>query len=467
MDEIGFLESRTSEVTTSRTEGRRSLSVSTGSFDTAIASCRTNALRNTAVGARDVLRENGTLLLAIDGWPRHAISNDRSFTRTLNLVRRRNARRIRRTLREAGFDSVRLYGVFPSISDPSFVYPLSDGKAVRWFIDNKLSAYRRPLARAAHATGAFEQIQPGYVAVCDVGPRSFTPDSAVTSVSYNRTLTFELESGDLARVRKAPRLGTHDATTRNEQSVLDHLIRSGENVPDEVTHTLPSGSLTTSPTGATRIELPASGVPIAEQIEPDPSAVRTSLDTAFEWLASFQEAYRGEEVVYTPDDLRSRAAFPEVGITGMPAIDSPVTSFVAPCHGDFHPWNVYASDGDVTTVIDWEYATRRGDPAVDPAHFLLYVCSIVGDDFGEGFELLCASDTPYSTAVGKSLDRYCERVGLSRRAIVAALSYAHVHTLRTLSELRDPSVCADLYRTYESRFGIVTAEFESAIETLG
>ena len=36
------------------------------------------------------------------------------------------------------------------------------------------------------------------------------------------------------------------------------------------------------------------------------------------------------------------------------------------CHGDFHPHNLLAKDGDVTAILDWS-SCRIGDPAADVA----------------------------------------------------------------------------------------------------
>ena len=40
------------------------------------------------------------------------------------------------------------------------------------------------------------------------------------------------------------------------------------------------------------------------------------------------------------------------------------------CHGDFHPYNVLAKDGEVTAILDWT-ACRIGDPAMDIASTLV------------------------------------------------------------------------------------------------
>jgi aminoglycoside phosphotransferase (APT) family kinase protein len=40
------------------------------------------------------------------------------------------------------------------------------------------------------------------------------------------------------------------------------------------------------------------------------------------------------------------------------------------CHGDFHPYNVLAKDGEITAILDWT-ACRIGDPAMDIASTLV------------------------------------------------------------------------------------------------
>lgn len=441
--------------------------VPTATFDTVVAACRTNTLYDVAVAARHALRRDGALLLAVDGWSHHLQTANRSPIRALARAFRGNAWSVRRTLQQAGFEEITLYGVFPSVADPKFIYPLSDDSAIEWFVENRLNGWMGIAAQAAHTVGMFGEGQPGYLAVYDAAAGGPSPESAVTRVSLNRVLTFELDGGDLVRVRKAPRANAGDATIRREQRVLDTLLDDEVDVPDAVTSTLPAGSLSTSPMGTVRSESPVAGTPIGDRLDADPATVRDVLDVAFDWLASFQQAYRGETVVRDSDDLHRRASCPKLGVTDPPSLRAPVTSFVAPCHGDFHLWNVYADDSGVTTVIDWEYATRRSDPAIDPAHFLLYVCAHVGEDFEAGFETLCASETPYSTAVRASLDRYCEQVGLSRRTVVGALPYAHVHTLRTLRELGEPPAYPELCRKYEPRLATIAANFENVVETLG
>ena len=442
-------------------------SVPTESFDTAVAACRTNTLSDVAVAVRRTLRRDGTLLLAVDGWSHHLRTADQSLTGALADVLRRNAWHVRRTLQKAGFEAITLYGVFPSVAEPKFIYSLSDDSAVEWFIENRLDGWKQIGARAAHTVGAFGECQPGYLAVCDLSADDSAPDSEVTRVSLNRVVTFELDGGELAHLRKTPRLAGGDATIKQEQRVLDHLLDDGADAPDAVTSTLPAGAVTDSPIGAVRLEAPGTGRPIGSRLTADPSAVRDVLDTAFAWLASFQEAYRGETVVRDPEDLSRRAQCPEFGVTDVPSLDAPVASFVAPCHGDFHQWNVFADDDDVTTVIDWEYATKRADPAIDPAHFLLDVCAHVDEDFETGFERLCASETPLSTEVRASLDRYCERVGLQRRAVVAALPYTYVHTLRRLRELGEPPAYPALRRKHEPHLATIATNLESVVETLG
>lgn len=195
--------------------------------------------------------------------------------------------------------------------------------------------------------------------------------------------------------------------------------------------------------------------------------MRAALDSCLDWLASFQSAFRGDDVVLDRATLRRRARCPQLGVTEPKTVGDPVETFVTPCHGDFHPWNVFVDDEGVTGVIDWEYATERGDPAIDVAHFLLYTCDDVGESFAYGFDRLCATETPCSTAVRESLDGYCDRTGLDRNAIVAALPAAHAHTMRRLAALGKPPAYDALQRKYERRLEIVGDRFDAVVATLG
>lgn len=313
-----------------------------GPFDTVVGACQPATLAGMATTARQALGDDGLVVLGIDGWAQHLRTETQSATRALAALPRGNAWYIRRTLRRVGFKELTLYGVFPSIAEPKFIYPLADDTAVEWFIENRLTGWMDVAARVAHTAGMFEEGQLGYLAVCDGATDGTGPESAVTRVSYNRVVTFEFDGRHLARVRKAPRPSAGDATIRREQRVLDDLLNESTRaaVPTAVTSALPVGSLTASPTGAVRVESPVGGKPIGTWLDTDPVAVRNVLDTAFEWLASFQIAYRGRRVVREPDELRHRSRCPVLGVRDPPAYNSSVVSFVAPCHGDFHPWNV-------------------------------------------------------------------------------------------------------------------------------
>lgn len=438
--------------------------VSASSMDTVVASCRSGTLAAMATAGEHALRRDGMLLLAIDGWPHHLRTEHRSLTGVVADLPRRNALAIRRTLRKAGFGEIVLYGVYPSISEPAFIYPLSNDDVITWFVENHFSVAMRRAMRASHALGVFGAAQPGYLAVCRGTENDVRPDSSLARLTYNRVLTFELENGRLARVTKAPRPGAGEAMNRREQHILDALLAS--DVPGDVADTLPVGSLTSSPTGATRLESAATGTPLGEHLESDPAALRDVLDVAFDWLARFQEAYRGDRVVRHTDELTERARCPELGVTDPPALDEPVLSFESPCHGDFHIWNVFVDEAGVSEVIDWEYAIDKGDPALDAARFLLFACTEIGDDFETGFEMLCASDTAYAMQVREALDEYYDGVGLARRAVVGAFPYVYPHILGSLRELGEPPAYTALSSTFESRYEVVVENFDESVEIL-
>lgn len=458
------LEGLTDHLVTVDLDGDVASPGSAASMDTIVALCRSGTLPAMATAGEHALRRDGTLILAVDGWPHHLRTEHRSVTGALAALPRRNAPAIRRTLRTAGFDQVTLYGVYPSISEPNFIYPLSNDDVIAWFIENHFSGGIQRAMRASHAIGVFGAGQPGYLAVYSGAGNGFQPDPSFTRLTYNRVLTFELEASRLSRVKKAPRPGSGDGMNRREQHILDELLAS--DVPSDIADTLPVGSLTSSPTGATRLETAVTGTPLGKQLEPDPLALRDVLDVAIDWLARFQRTYRGERVIRDTDELIERARCPELGVTDPPTLDGPVLSFVSPCHGDFHIWNVFVDDAGASKVIDWEYALGQGDPALDMARFLLFACTEMGEDFETGFEMLCASDTPYSTQVREALDEYCESVGLARRAVVGAFPYVYPHILGTLRELGKPPAYAALSRTFESRYETIATNFEDSVEIL-
>lgn len=435
-------------------------------FDTVVAACRSKPLGDVVSAANRALSRDGRLLLAVDGWTNNLRVDGRSPTGALADAPRGNAWYVRRTLQRAGFDDISLYGVFPSIADPMYVYPLSEDGVVEWFLDNRLNGWKNVAGRVANSAGIFAQGQPGYLAVCDRESGGYTPGPTLQRTSLNRVICFEFTDGEVTRLRKLPRPPVTDATIRNEDRVL---AAAREEVGEGSTlgGTLPDGRTVSSPIGTVRLEQPATGSFVGDRIDADPAAVRSTLDPSLEWLASFQSAFRGDDLELDAATLRQRARCPPLDVTDPPTIGESVETFATACHGDFHPYNVFVDDEGITGVIDWEYASERGDPAIDVAHFLLYTCDDVGEDFDAGFERLCAAETPCSTAVRESLDDYCDRTGLDRNAIVAALPAAHVHTIRRLADLGEPPAYESLRQKYERRLATVTDRFDDVIETLG
>lgn len=226
-------------------------------FDTVVGACRTNPLTNVVSAARQALSHDGTLILGVDGWSNQLRVDGRSPVQAFTDIPRGNAWYVRRTLRKAGFDDVSLYGVFPSIAEPTYVYPLSSESVVGWFLDNRLNGWKKAAARVANSATIFDQGQPGYLAVCDRAAEGHTPASTLGRVSHNRVISFEFVEGELDHLRKIPRPRSTDATIRNEHRVLTALLDEvGERSP--LGDTLPTSWAMSSPLGTVRLERPAS-----------------------------------------------------------------------------------------------------------------------------------------------------------------------------------------------------------------
>ncbi len=411
------------------------------------------------------LARDGTLLYAVDGWAVNLRAEAWSPTKALGDVLRRNSRRLRRSLERAGFSDIEIYGVYPDIREPEFVYPVTETDATRWFIDHAFGGLLERGARLAHRTAVFRDGQPGYLVVASPQDPTEKVDKSVAQITYNRVVTFDLEGTDLSRVEKMPRPGGA-ATVRAEQMILDSLRASSTDVPPSVLDSLPNGSIAHGPTGPIRQEEAVTAPPIADHVEPTPDGFAQTLEVAFDWLAAFQSAYRGPARTIEPSTLHRRVYCPRLGITDPPRFSEPVESFEAPVHGDFHPWNVFSDGTEVTGVLDWEYGTESGDPAIDAALFLLHAAALVGDGFEDGFERVFAEDTAYSAVARDAIQNYTSAVGLDSRAVVAALPYAPIHIIESLVEQGKPPGYVPLCHRYGPWVEEIVASMDGLRETI-
>ncbi|WP_418280274.1 hypothetical protein [Halorubrum sp. DTA98] len=467
-------------------------------YDTVVADLagrhRPDSLAATVDGLTDHLSPSGALLLLLDGWPRLGGVTDAIDLgeptrgapdgRSISQALRTGVRGYERRLSRMGFDEVDLYALVPDSTDPSSVIPVDDPGAIRRLLDTGLSdgtTVQRLItlaASGAHGTGVLDRCWPAYLAVCHVDGDAdgsdrhgidrdeivrhrsdggsaddglAVPDTngLVTRGGGRSTVLVEDADGSLAGVTKVPHRRAHAEFTLDEVRTMRELRESERDAPDSqgildeatsipVPRTIPEGSLTMTRFGPTYSETPARGAPLSGALSRDPERFRRVLELGFDWLVRLQSRYGTEPANWSPAVVRDELRFPEFGLE-PPSIDDPIRLFKTPCHGDFHPKNVFVdgnadggSDeiGPVTAVIDWELGDTAGNPIADPGFFVLQTARLVFGGLEAGIDAAFTTPGPYADAVRDVVGDYCDAVGIERRAFVTCLPVVWIHRLR-------------------------------------
>ena len=429
----------------------------------------------------------------------------RSVTESLRLGRSG----YERSLLGAGFDTVDLYGLVPGPADPSYVVPVDDVDAVRRLLDVGVSngtGIERLLSCAAdlgHRTGLLDRCWPAYLAVCYAGGGSipsggggdaggggdlgvgdlgggsyagggarsesdrgegsdgaFCPEtSGLLTRGGGRSTILVDDDGALSGVTKVPHRRAHAEFSLDEYRTMRHLraddrrtdppgILTDHDAPS-IPETIPDGSLTMTRFGPTYHEDPAHGTPLAGAITPDPERFRRVLELGFDWLLRMQVGYGEEGTERSPEVVREDLTVPELDLY-PPEPVGPVRLFDAPCHGDFHPKNVFVGGmegtstgaqprsettiGPVTAVIDWELGGLADNPFVDSAFFALQTARLTFGGLEAGIDAAFASPGPYADALREVVGAYCDAVGLSRRGFITCLPAVWIRRLRRCAD---------------------------------
>jgi SAM-dependent methyltransferase len=401
-----------------------------------------HALRDRITTLRRLLVEDGTLLAVLDGSI-HQTGLVRSsgllpvssngHASTVDALReglRSSASGYRRLLRDSGFGGIDLCALLPAQDDVGLAFRVDDRNATEWVIDRHLSPKAALLATATHRLGVLEQLYPNYLAVCTNGSSESTrttgfTDGRVVIPGYGRSIVLDVSSNRVETARKVPNSTTYAETTARENRILEALSAAKH----PITRTLPSGTAGRSVFGESRIETPVRGRPLADLIEPTPEAFRTVLTIGLDWLSRFQGAFRAGTVLKSPAEVRSDLRYDRLPVRTPPEPTEPIELFVTPSHGDLNPWNLFVDGTTITSVLDWEYATLRGNPVGDVGMLVLNLCAHAFEDFEQGLQAVFERETPYSAAFEEAIGRYCDAVDLAPRAIDNYLPYACTQAL--------------------------------------
>lgn len=388
---------------------------------------------------RELLDETGTLCFTADGWPKTT-----GLTSLAGLegngeapggsVRPGTADGYRSLARTVGFDHVSVYALVPNATRPLFVFDVDDSRAVEQFADfvvrdaGRFAGAGKRLLRLGDRSGLLKQCYPSYLVVCtddtDQPASKFTEPLLKSGRARSVVLESSTDGDGVERVWKFPNRAGHAPLTERENTVLASLTTRDE----PITETLPDGDSVSSRFGAARTERPVIGEPLSELLEDDPESFGRVLRLGLEWLAEFQRTFRGDRIERSPATIRKDLEFDPAGVEA-PSVTEPLELFFAPVHGDFMSQNIYTDEGEITTVIDWEYGAADANPIIDAGLFLLDVASQLAGNPVAGLETVLAADSEYIEQVRDCVGSYCDTVGLSRRAFELYLPAAYLHRL--------------------------------------
>lgn len=422
-----------------------------GAFDTIVTTeavfDRTEpspSLDSTVVSLRERLADRGTLILLLDGWVRllglvdalgiESGSSKREVASATGLRRllRSNSRGYQSLLEANGFKTVNTYALWPTRKLPGAIFNTDSQSAIKRVVGSP-SPGARGAERAAHLLAdtfskwnILSYFYPSYLIVCtNENPTTTDGWEQLLLSGRSRSVVMDLCDGDLRRVTKVPSRQQHASFIEREASILQRLHETDA----QVTNTLPTGTLTQSRFGSVYVEQPVSGTVLTESMETSVEGFRATLEVGLRWLRQFQQTYRGDDIVLSPEDVQCDLSFERFGLTS-PSVSEPVRMFETPCHGDFTPKNIYVHDDGVSEVLDWEYSSLSGYPVTDLAYYVLRSAMSTFGGLKAGIETAFVDETPYSSVLRSLITEYCDELGIPVRAFIRYLPYPWIRHLK-------------------------------------
>ncbi|WP_226007306.1 phosphotransferase [Natrinema salinisoli] len=429
----------------------RRLPFSAGAFDTIVADFTGKRdLRSRLDRLTDCLAADGSLIFTADGWPSNTPlarvlgfdRADQESSRSIGDLSPGTADGYRSLARSVGFDDISVYTLFPDASRPLYAFDVDSDRALETILSSHSNAYDRfgdaiePATRRGHRL--VKQCYPTYLVACTNSPEppAFEFSDPLVVQGRTRTVVLNLDESGIDTVWKIPNRNAHRPYTSNENAVIAEL-RSRE---APITSTLPAGEALESRFGPVRKERPVDGTPLEEEIDGGVESFERVLRLSFDWLIDFQRAFRSESFVRSADAVREDLTFEPADLVAS-RIDEDVETFTTPVHGDYMPGNIHHEDGEITSVIDWEYGSLAASPVVDAGFLLLNVASWVVQNFRERVRTILCRRNEYSRRVRSCVRDYCDAVGLPYRSFELYLPAAYLHRI-----VRDREL--DAVRTY-------------------
>ena len=409
-----------------------------GAFDTIVADLTDRPVGDPTEflqGLRALCAPGGSLLVLVDGWTRRrgltvrAGLEDTPPSSPAGLPG--TPRGLRSLGTDLGFESASVYALAPTAARPLYVFDVESRGAsaqLATFLaedGGRLQRALEPLVTAAITTPLVRSLYPSYLLVCTDEPTGAPFDIADPLVvgGRARSVLLDVEDGAVDRVVKVPNTHAHRDLARREHAVLTSLLEAD----DPIVETLPGGTLLETGFGPTRSEEPMGGRTLERTLTGSSDDVEQVLEQGLGWLARFQTVYGGDPVTLEAAVVEERLRFDPLEVV-PPPIETPITTFPTPVHGDYLPGNITVEEGSVRGVIDWEYASLEGYPSVDAGMFLQQVAAAGAGGFESGLRAL-AGETDIADTLRRHLREYCSTVGLPPETLVTCFSAVWVHRL--------------------------------------
>ena len=393
-----------------------------------------------------LLAEDGTLLVIVNGWPRElGVSGlvgmgdpPSDWRRRLKAGIRAWSDLLSKSLQKWELSINGQYALLSTDRhENQRVFDVRSQEALQWLLQGPDKTARTPSLRMARVIallgqhlGVLEQCYPRYLFSCHFAEhKSSDGNIGLLIAGKNRSTIIEFDGSTIDVVRKIP--NSHHQSPLNEraQSVTDRIGGS-------VSSTIPESKGQRTKFGFERREQPLSGTTLDQTIEATSESLEDHLEMVVDWLLELHRETRSRTVELTPADVETMLTDARFGLVDPAVpIEVPIKLPEVVTHGDFFGSNIYHDGEDVTGVIDWEWALPGGIPFVDLGFFLLQYAAFVGDskgqDFAYGYKTVFIEDTDFGRVSGTALERYCEEFGLPINVFEAFLPLAYVERSRT------------------------------------
>lgn len=409
-----------------------------GSFETIFADLAgSDDVRSTLVELQKYLSADGSLLFLADGWTRTGgvtdlLGEDRNRSSSGGGLRPGTATGYRSLAQSIGFDDVTVYALVPTASRPLYAFDVECEEAIPTIFESYarhrgvVGSCIKEVMKILTKTGVLKKCYPSFLIACsnDPKPPAFKFTNPVVVSGRTRSVVLDMGADGVEEIYKVPNRADHAPFTERENR-LTSALRSE---PASISSTIPGGETVGSELGPARRVRPVAGRPLDEAVGRDAESLERVLRIGFDWLAEFHRSLGGDPIRKSPTEIREDLRFAPANVA-PPAIDERLKTFTTPVHGDFMSSNIYYENGEITSVIDWEYGARAASPVVDAGYLLLNTAAWAVGDFEERVRTVLCGRNEYARRARECVREYCDAVGLPYRTFELYLPAAYLHQL--------------------------------------